>query len=378
MSRIAIIGPAYPYRGGPPLVVANLYELLSRRHNVEVFSFTRLYPRLLFPGKRQEDISKHPAKQHPVRRRIDSINPWTWYKTAREIIAFKPDLVLVDWYQPFFGACYRVICSMLRKHGIPTVFLCENVISHESRFIDTFLSKLALSQSDSFIVFSDSVAKTLQSMYPGRDIERATLPLFFSESSAPKTWSSMEAKSSLGLEGDRVLLFFGYIRKYKGLRNLIKAFPMVARQHPDAFLLIVGECYEDAVEYNDLIEKSGFSNRIRWINEYVANEDVGLYYAAAELVVLPYVSATQSGIVKIAFGFSKPVLATNVGGLSEEIERFGSGRIVASPEPEILAEGINFMLAEPSLAPYADGATKARQANSFDEIGEMIERCIRA
>ena len=115
MSRIAIVGPAYPYRGGPPLVVAHLYELLSQRHEVEVFSFTRLYPALLFPGTRQEDISAHPAKVHPVRRMIDSINPRSWIRTARAIAAYKPDLVLIDWYQPFFGPCYAVIGRMLKR-----------------------------------------------------------------------------------------------------------------------------------------------------------------------------------------------------------------------------------------------------------------------
>ncbi len=374
MSRIAIIGPAYPYRGGPPLVVAHLYELLSAKHEVEVFSFTRLYPSFLFPGTRQEDISQFPAKVHPVRRIIDSINPLTWLRCAREIIASKPDLVLVDWYQPFFGACYRVILRALRKHNIRIVFLCENVVSHESRAVDTMLTRMALDMSDGFIAFSESVEQTLRSWYPQAPIGRATLPLFFTRESAPVQWTRESAREHLDLDDKRVLLFFGYIRKYKGLRNLIAAFDAVHTTHPDSFLLIVGECYENSEEYRTLIASSKAKDSIRWVNEYVANEEISLYYNAADLVVLPYISATQSGIVKIAFGFEKPVLATEVGGLAEEIGKWKAGRIVAPNDVQQLSRGISEMLAEPSLEAYAQGAHNAKEADSFSSILPLIEQ----
>lgn len=373
-KRIAIIGPAYPYRGGPPLVVANIYEQLVRRHTVEVFSFTRLYPQLLFPGTRQEDVSKHPAKQHPVTRIIDSVNPLTWLRTAKAILAFKPDLVLVDWYQPFFGACYRVILSRLRKAGIPILFLAENVISHEARFIDNILSSAALSQADAFIAFSESVEQRLANLYPGRSVERSTLPLFFTQENAPVQWTQESAKQHLQLEGKRVLLFFGYIRKYKGLRNLLAAFPQIAQKLNDVVLLIVGECYEDAQEYQNLIAQSGVSDRIRWVNEYVPNEDIALYYNAADVVVLPYISATQSGIVKIAFGFGKPVVATNVGGLAEEIEQWQAGIVVQADNVALLEKGLYDMLTHPDIQHFAQGALRAKNANSFEEIVELIEK----
>lgn len=373
-KRIAIIGPAYPYRGGPPLVVANIYEQLAAGHTVEVFSFTRLYPKLLFPGVRQEDVSKHPAKAHPVTRMIDSINPLTWLRTAKAILDFKPDLVLVDWYQPFFGACYRVILSRLRKAGIRILFLAENVISHEARFIDTFLTSAALSQADAFIAFSESVETTLRKLYPHHSVERTTLPLFFTQENAPVQWTQESAKQHLGLEGKRVLLFFGYIRKYKGLRNLLAAFPAIAKQFSDVVLLIVGECYEDAVEYNTLIAQSGVGERIRWINEYVPNEDVGLYYNAADVVVLPYISATQSGIVKIAFGFGKPVVATNVGGLTEEVTRWNAGMVVEANDVQALTQGIQNMLNHPNIGDFVRGALQAKDANSFGEITRLIEK----
>lgn len=377
MSRIAIIGPAYPYRGGPPLVVANLYEqLVSRGHQVEVFSFTRLYPSLLFPGVRQEDVSKHPQKAHPVTRVIDSVNPITWFRTSKFIADFKPDVVLVDWYQPFFGLCYHTILRSLKRTGVKVVFLTENVISHEARAIDTYLTKLALQHADSFIAFSESVETRLGEWYQGKMISRSTLPLFFTQETSPIHWTSQSAKEKLRLQGKRVLLFFGYIRKYKGLRKLIEAFSIIAPQFDDVHLLIVGECYEDANEYNALIQSSGVSHRITWINEYVPNEDVGLYYNSADIVVLPYESATQSGIVKIAFGYGKPIVATNVGGLAEEIATWNAGIVVENNAPKTFAEGVATMLRLSSLQEYADGALKAKNANSFDGISELVERHI--
>jgi glycosyltransferase involved in cell wall biosynthesis len=377
MSRIAIIGPAYPYRGGPPLVVANLYEqLVSRGHQVEVFSFTRLYPSLLFPGVRQEDVSKHPQKAHPVTRVIDSVNPFTWLNASKLIADFKPDIVLVDWYQPFFGLCYHTILRALKRIGVRVVFLTENVISHEARAIDTFLTKLALQHADSFIAFSESVESRLTEWYKGKKISRSTLPLFFTQETSPIQWTSQSAKEKLGLQGKRVLLFFGYIRKYKGLRKLIEAFPLIADEFGDVHLLIVGECYESADEYNAMIQSSGYSNRITWINEYVPNEDVGLYYNSADIIVLPYESATQSGIVKIAFGYGKPVVATNVGGLAEEISAWNAGIVVEHNSPAIFANGVATMLRLSSLKEYSDGAVKAKNANSFDGIGELVEKHI--
>ncbi|MFM8177953.1 MAG: glycosyltransferase, partial [Candidatus Kapaibacterium sp.] len=371
-SRIAIIGPAYPYRGGPPLVVAHLYEALAREHAVEVFSFTRLYPSLLFPGTRQEDVSAFPAKVHPVRRMIDSINPVTWVRTARAIMEWKPDLVLVDWYQPFFGPCYAVIGRMLKRRGIRIVFLTENIVSHESRWVDTVLTRRALDVSDGFIAFSASVEQTLKRWYPQLRAERATLPLFFTEETSPVAWTQDEARAHLGITHARVLLFFGYIRKYKGLRNLIAAFPATHKEFPDTFLLIVGECYENADEYRALIEQSGVAHAIRWVAEYVPNEDIAMYYHAADIVVLPYDSATQSGIVKIAFGFEKPVLATRVGGLTEEIAPWNAGVVVEPHDPAALIGGLRTMLGGP-LDAYVNGARKAKEADRFDAIVPMVE-----
>lgn len=374
MKKILIIGPAYPYRGGPALFVGNLYEKLSPNFNVEVVSFTRLYPQILFPGVRQEDISKVPAKKHPVRRMIDSVNPFTWFKTARYVLSQKPDLLVFDWYQPFFGLCYHVIARLVKKSNITILFITENVISHEARFIDSFLTKIALRYADYFLVMSESVGKFLAEFLPNRPIFESALPLFHSAETAVENWTNETAKAKLGLSGKKVILFFGYIRKYKGLRQLLSAFPNIISKLPDAHLLIVGECYENVDEYRTLISQTGAEKSITFINEYVPNEEISLYYNAADVVALPYISATQSGIVKIAFGFGKPVVATDVGGLAEEIGKWNAGFVVPPNQPEKFADAIILFFESSEREKFAQGAKKAAQANDFDKISDVFEQ----
>ncbi|GIV53529.1 MAG: glycosyl transferase [Candidatus Kapaibacterium sp.] len=371
--RIAIIGPAYPYRGGPAAVVGHLYHALSEHHWVQVFSFSRLYPRILFPGTRQEDISRQPIKPHPAERIIDSIGPRTWYRTARAIAAARPDVVLLDWYQPFFGLCYSEILRTLeRLYPVPVVILAENVISHEARWLDWWLLRRTFRYASGFIAFSDAVAQRLRQLSAHRPVVRAHLPLFVTPDSAPVAWTPQAAKEKLGLSGKRVVLFFGYIRPYKGLATLIEAFARV--EQPHAVLLIVGECYEDPERYQRLIAASGAADRIRWIAEYVPNEDVPLYYTAADLVVLPYHSGTQSGVQRIAFAFGKPVLVTDVGGLAEDVRQFGAGEVVPPRDSDALASTLTRMLAEPSLDRYIAGARTAAEHTRFERIVETIER----
>ncbi|GIV55429.1 MAG: glycosyl transferase [Candidatus Kapaibacterium sp.] len=370
ISRIAIIGPAYPYRGGPAAVVGHLYELLGQSAEVQVFSFSRLYPALLFPGTRQEDQSRQPIKPHPSTRIIDSIAPPTWYRTARAIAAFEPDLLLVDWYQPFFGLCYGTILRRLRRlRRVPTIVLAENIISHEARHVDWWLTRRTFRYADAFIAFSSAVAERLRMLYPERPVARAHLPLFLTPNDSPQRWTPETAKEALGLSGKRVLLFFGYIRPYKGLATLIEAFSML--DAPNTVLLIVGECYENPQTYRDLIARSGVADRIRWVAEYVPNEDVPLYYTAADVVVLPYHSGTQSGVQRIAFAFGKPVVVTDVGGLAEDVRAYNAGVVVPPGDASALASALGGMLAQP-LDRFIAGALRAAEETRFEQIAGTI------
>lgn len=372
-KSLVLIGPAYPYRGGPAAVIGHLYHLLAQSWDVHVVSFSRLYPKLLFPGSRQEDTSAHPIMPHPSERIIDSIGPTTWLHTSKRIRELTPKLILLDWYQPFFGLCYGAILRRVRDVA-PIVILAENIISHEARWIDWYLTRRTFRYGDGFVAFSEAVAKRLREMYPNRPIERAYLPLFITPERSPRTWTAAEAKEQLGIAGKRMLLFFGYIRPYKGLSLLIEAFAKLVQKHPDTVLFIVGECYENPARYHQLISAHGLDQQVRWINHYVANEEVPLYYSAADIVVLPYRSATQSGVQRIAFAFDKPVVVTDVGGLAEEVHAFGAGEVVPPNDSSELAAALDRMLSMPTLEHYIEGARRARQATQFEQIAGLIER----
>jgi len=361
-KKIILVGPAYPYRGGNALFVAHLYEALSKSFDIEVINFTRLYPQLLFPGTRQEDVSKVPIKAHPSTRLIDSINPLTWFKTANYISRQNPDLVAFIWYQPFFGFSIGTIARLIRKKFKGRIlFITENIISHESMFYDRILTRYALRSADKFLVLSDVVEKGIKTLYPDKKVFRSTLPIYDCYG-FDQGLSKSDARKKLGIaENKKVLLFFGYIRAYKGLMNLIEAMPYLLKEDENYFLLIVGEFYESKEKYFERIKELNIGKNVLVIDEFVPNEEVGLYYSAADLVVLPYNSATQSGILNIAYGFKKPVVVTNVGGLPELVEDGKTGFIVEPHNPLALAEGIK----------------KYFSASNFDEFSRNIETFIK-
>ncbi|MCK5596350.1 MAG: hypothetical protein KAJ04_02785, partial [Candidatus Eisenbacteria sp.] len=216
-ARIAVVGPAYPLRGGNALFVAHLYDNLRLDHDAYVVSFRRLYPSLLFPGSTQMNVSHDPVKNTPSRQIIDSINPLSWSKAVRWMLQPKrrPDLVVFVWWNPFFGVCYGAMARMLKRRiGARIVFVCENVVSHENRFIDRFLTKFALSSADYFMVLSGVVASRVQSLFPRTPVRQAALPVYDCYNTSGVDRDAV--RESLGLTRP-TMLFFGYVREYKGL-----------------------------------------------------------------------------------------------------------------------------------------------------------------
>ncbi|MCX8056690.1 MAG: glycosyltransferase [Ignavibacteria bacterium] len=376
-KRIILVGPAYPYRGGNALFVAHLYEALSKAFEIEVVNFSRLYPQLLFPGSRQEDVSKVPIKKHPSTRLIDSINPISWIKTINYIKAKKPDLIAFIWYQPFFGFSIGTIARALhKKFKNKILFITENIVSHESMFYDKILTKYALASADKFLVLSDVVEKGIRSMYPDKKVFRSTLPIYDCYGFDSKL-SKSDARKKLGIGDEKkVLLFFGYIRAYKGLMNLIEAMPILLEKDENYFLLIVGEFYESKEKYFDRIKELEISKNVLVIDEFVPNEEVGIYYSAADVVVLPYNSATQSGILNIAYGFKKPVVVTNVGGLPELVEDGKTGFIVEPRNPKALAEGIEKCINASNFEDFQSNIETFIKKNSFMSIEWVFNEII--
>jgi len=370
-ARIAIVGPAYPLRGGNALFTAHLYDCLRNDHDVYIVSYKRLYPSLLFPGKTQLNVSRDPVKSTPSRQLIDSIGPLSWFRTARWIAApaRAPELVVFVWWNPFFGICCGAIARMLkRRTGAGVVFVAENVVSHENRFVDKFLTRFALSTADYFMVLSGIVAQRIQAIFPTVPLRQAALPVYGCYGDRVDRAAT---RRSLGLERPTIL-FFGYVREYKGLRYLLRAMPEVLKS-VDADLLVVGEFYEDRAIYDRLITDLGIGERVRIVGEHVPDEAVAGYFVASDVVVLPYVSATQSGITQIAFAYGLPVISTNVGGLPEVVEDGRTGYIVEPRDERALAAAI--------VRFFAEGRKDELSANvrveaKRDSAGELMRRAI--
>jgi glycosyltransferase involved in cell wall biosynthesis len=270
---------------------------------------------------------------------VDSVNPLTWRQAVSWIAQPKrrPDLALFVWWNPFFGLCYGYMARALRRRlGIPIVFVCENVISHENRFADRFLTRFALRAADAFLVLSGVVARRLQVLFPETPIRQAALPIY--ECYRVPGVSRNEVRERLGLTRPTVL-FFGYVREYKGLRYLLRAIPEILKE-VDVDLLVVGEFYDDRQKYEQIIRETGIAEHVHIVAEHVPDEAVGDYFSASDLVVLPYVSATQSGITQIAFAFGLPVVSTDVGGLTEVVRDGQTGYIVKPGDEKALAAAI--------------------------------------
>ncbi|MBN2092105.1 glycosyltransferase, partial [candidate division KSB1 bacterium] len=337
--KIVLVGTAYPMRGGIAHYVALLYQkFIHLGYEVQIVSFKRQYPKFLFPGKTQQDTSQE-VIELPSIALIDSINPISWIKTFRYIKKLKPDLVVYKYWMPFFAPCYGTIVLLTRLFTrSKSVYIGDNIVPHEQiPIVDYLLTKWALWKVDFFIVQSETVQKDLLKFKAKANYKLVPHPVFeiFQEKF---TLESARSRLKIGLD-EKVILFFGYIRAYKGLNYLIDALPEVLKQQP-VKLIIAGEFYDNEDKYRQQIQALDVASHIILKADYIPNEDVGLYYAAADVVVLPYISATQSGIIQIAYNYNKPVITTNVGGLPEVIEEGRTGFVVPAQDTRALANAI--------------------------------------
>lgn len=335
--KIIIVGTAYPFRGGIAHFNSLLAQYLMKNHEVEIITFTRQYPKLFFPGKTQAETGGEPPTVS-VKQMIDSINPLNWFRVVKEIRKSKPDLLIFKYWLPFFGPCLGTIAKYAKKNSnIKVLFICDNVIPHEKRPGDRTFTKYAFKQADYFIVQSKSVETDLLSLFPNAKYKFAPHPVYeIFGSSIDK----IKARKILSLNSERVILFFGYIRQYKGLMVLLDVINEISKRETPPLLLVVGEFYDDESKYRNRVKELDIGNYVQFVSDYIANDKVNVYFSAADVIVLPYLSATQSGITQIAYNFDKPVIATEVGGLSEVVINQKTGYIVKPGNPLPLAEAI--------------------------------------
>jgi len=375
--KIILVGPTYPYRGGNALFMSYLYNALVTEFEVTFINYSVLYPSLLFPGTTQYDESEEHFDRVPSKRMLNSMNPVTWWQTANYINDQAPDLIVVDWWQPYFGPCLRGVTSFIdKKLKSRILFITENVISHEARWIDGFLTRMGLHHADRFLALSKSVVDTLTPMAKDRKIYRSELPVFGHYSKDEELDVAVE-KEKLGFAGDAtVLLFFGYVRKYKGLDILIEAFADMVDGHPDYRLLIAGEFYDNPQPYLQLIEKLNIADRVKVVNKFIPNEEVAAYFTLSEVVVLPYRSATQSGILNIAYGYEKPVVITNVGGLSEFVEDGKTGIFVPKADKGEIVKGIERYFSLKDDVDFPGNIKERNERNSFGGIVDTFREIL--
>jgi len=368
--KIALISVAPPYRGGISKHTSILAEKLSKAHSVDVINYSRQYPDFLFPGKSQylEDKTDH----YPSVRWIDSMNPLSWFKTGIKLAEKRYDLIIFRFWNPFFAPALGVIARVIKRKSPITklISLCDNILPHEKMPLEYFITSFLLKKLDGHLVQSSQTEKELHEIIKMPIYEKRFHPIYNTYS---HKIDKQEARRKLKLKSDNIILYFGIIRKYKGFDILLKAIAELKGKKTGFHLLAAGECYGNYEKYTELISELGIINYITWHNRYIPDEDVHMYFSAADIVVLPYRSASQSGITQIAYHYDLPVIVTEVGGLPEIVDEGKSGFIIQQENHIELSEVLNASLDKDTLNDMGEYIHSFKQKFSWDYFVEGIE-----
>lgn len=370
MNEFLILSPAYPYRGGIANFAEMLYNTLSLKGKTKIVNFKRQYPAMFFPGKTQyEEGGK--TGNIPSERVLDSINPLNWIKVGNKIKGENPAYLIINFWLPFFAPAFGVVSSIAKKNGNTKVIaICHNVLPHEKHPGDKMLTKYFFKHVDYFITMSDAVQRDLLKIKPSAVNKLLFHPVY---SNFGEPVSKEKALKRLKLEEKKTILFFGFIRAYKGLDVLLKALALL-KEKLDFKLIVAGEFYANKQEYLKIIKEQGLDTYVELRSDFISPSDVRYYFSAADVVVLPYKSATQSGIVQIANNFYKPVIATNVGGLGEIIKDGYNGYIVEPNDPAAMAKAIERFFNEADAEVMSENVRKELNKYSWDKFAdELIE-----
>jgi len=360
---IALIGPHPPFRGGIAHFTERVFSgLRDAGHEVIAITFSRLYPIRLFPGESQyEENDRGITTAYPV---LDSINPLSWSKTANIIVEKRARTAIFMYWMPFFAPAYRAIARRLRKRGVRIIGIVHNVLPHERHIGDRLFSKRFIQSCDSVIVLSEGVRKDVRNLAPEINVRLQQHPIYDQFGDAIE---KTEARSRLNLDPEcRVLLFFGFVRPYKGLDVLLESLYRVKQQYPSITLLVAGEFYDDISSYQKQIARLGLRDNVRLEDRYVSSGEVGSYFCAADVIVQPYLSATQSGVISIARHFNKPVIATDVGGLAEFMGK--NDTVVPAGDSKALADAILSNLSRNPVEIHSYGSGRDTPSPTWDSF----------
>ncbi|MEM8533449.1 MAG: glycosyltransferase [Chloroflexota bacterium] len=364
--RICIVGPTYPYRGGISHYTTLLVQHLRKAgHWTRLYSFTRQYPSWLFPGKSDRDPSTSPLRTE-CEYVLDPVNPFTWWQLCRKIRNDSPDLLILQWWVPYWTPSLTIISRWIKRNtNIPILYICHNVIPHDGGgVLDRRLALTVLRQGDAFIVHSEQDRVRLLALLPNEMVTRAQIPTYADVATQSGGTSSETIRRQFKLPDQKpIIMFFGFVRPYKGLEYLIQALPHILVKR-DVHLLVVGEFWTSAEFYERYAREFGVEQAITFVNQYVPNEELQPYFDLVDVVVLPYVSATQSAVVQLAFGFGKPVITTRVGGLHEVVQDGVNGLLVPPQDEHALADAV--------VRFYEDGTAAALQAHVQQNHRDMF------
>lgn len=368
--KIVLIGPVYPYKGGIAHYTSLLYRALSQKYDVEMISYKMQYPRFLF-RREQKDYRNDVFRIEDAQFLFHTADPFNIIRTASKIRRMHPDLVIIQWWHPYFAPCYRILEAALGRK-IRKMFICHNVFPHERFPFDRALTKLVLNKADYFLLHSERDVDDLRAIRPDAQYRLNPHPTY--NAFRIRNLTKSQAREELLLPVDeKVLLFFGFVREYKGLKHLIKAMPEVKRRLGNVRLIVAGAFGSDRVSYRRMIDDNGANDCIEVVDRYIADNEVEKYFAACDIAVLPYESATQSGIVQIAFGFGKPVIVTNVGGLPDVVADGQTGYIVERGDPGQLADAIVRFYENDMAERFEAQVRREADRFSWDRLVEKID-----
>lgn len=366
--KVIIVGPAHPYRGG----IAALNERLAQQFiaegdEVKIYTFTLQYPSFLFPGKTQYS-QEDPPKGVEIVRRVNSCNPFNWFKVAAEINRENADMVIFRFWLPFMAPCLGTIARLVRKRS-KVIAVVDNIIPHEKRIGDKAFAHYFVSSVDGFIAMSHSVLEDLK-LFDDKK------PKLFSPHPVYDLYGTRvereEAAKMLGLDPERrYMLFFGLIRDYKGLDWLLRAYAKSLFTDPDVTLIVAGEFYGDSEKYHILCKELGIEGRVIWHSKFVRDDDVKYYFSLCDIVVQPYKSATQSGITQIAYHFGTPMIVTNVGGLAEIVPDRKVGYCV-DPQVDAIAAALEDFFNNHRQDDFAEGLASEKEKYGWDKMTAKI------
>lgn len=372
--KIVIVGSAFPLRGG----LSAYNERLARAYiengdDVIIYTFSLQYPNFLFPGKTQYSDGSPPEKLD-IKVKINSVNPFNWFKVGKEIKNLNPDIVIIKFWIPFMAPCLGKIARIIRKNKhSKVVSIIDNIIPHEKRPGDHMLAKYWVKSVDGFIVMSRSVMDDLNIFNKQKPKLFCPHPLY---DNFGEVFQKEEARKMLDLgANDKYLLFFGFIRDYKGLDLLLEAMADEKIRKAKIKLLVAGEFYTDSKPYFDIIKKHKLNDSVIMSNDFIPDNEVGKYFCASDIVVQPYKDATQSGVTQIAYHFKKPMITTNVGGLAEIVPDGKVGYVI-EPDVNQLAESILKFYVEEKENEFIENVTIEKKKYSWEKMINTVDEVI--